>query len=485
MLSKFLLYLSASAATTSIRGVSPEQESLYKPDENGMFACLKNTDVKISMDQINDNYCDCPDGSDEPGTSACGNGLFYCKGNGEFISTEFVDDGICDYDLCCDGSDEISGICVDKCAEARELERQRRAAAEELLNSGKETRLKYIETATERKEALVKKANGLESEISDLQTRIGEMKANYLRLRDEEDGVNVDPESLEALSLLRKVFNKAQKDHKELYKDLKSAVDSYNALNIAMQKMETGYNPNFNDPAVKEALHTWHNTPKLPPQIAYTPFEYDENLFTKIKIQTTDGLGQRKASAMEYISSLISGFMNSWTPVGGNYDSSSRAGSVRSAALKESIDESKVELKNLRKELVDAQRHISLGPEYWGPHEIGRALEEVCLTTSKDFFILEICFFGQATIFQNRRTVNIGTSHGMKEIDGKVVIDFLNGEPCTYGIPRSLKLILECGNTHQLQTFEEPEQCAFVVSGLSPLACLDERTLPDSSHEEL
>jgi hypothetical protein len=58
---------------------------------------------------IDDNYCDCADGSDEPNTSACSNILvqkasFLCKNGTGAIYASRVRDGIQD---CPDGSDEI------------------------------------------------------------------------------------------------------------------------------------------------------------------------------------------------------------------------------------------------------------------------------------------------------------------------------------------------------------------------------------------
>lgn len=55
------------------RGVPRHWSHLYFADSRGMFSCV-DTRVKIPFGRVNDDYCDCEDGSDEPGTSACNNG---------------------------------------------------------------------------------------------------------------------------------------------------------------------------------------------------------------------------------------------------------------------------------------------------------------------------------------------------------------------------------------------------------------------------
>lgn len=52
----------------------------------------------IKKEYINDDYCDCEDGTDEPGTSACANAKFYCKNTPHLpltIPSQWVDDGHC------------------------------------------------------------------------------------------------------------------------------------------------------------------------------------------------------------------------------------------------------------------------------------------------------------------------------------------------------------------------------------------------------
>ena len=48
-----------------LRGLNPELAHRYVP-VNGRFTCLDQSG-SIPWDQVNDNYCDCADGSDEPG----------------------------------------------------------------------------------------------------------------------------------------------------------------------------------------------------------------------------------------------------------------------------------------------------------------------------------------------------------------------------------------------------------------------------------
>lgn len=76
---------------------------------------------------INDDYCDCLDGSDENRTSACSgiedtSQTFACKiGNDveSVIPRSRVRDGICD---CCDGSDEDAIICDNTCTDVRQYQ---------------------------------------------------------------------------------------------------------------------------------------------------------------------------------------------------------------------------------------------------------------------------------------------------------------------------------------------------------------------------
>ncbi|XP_065320640.1 glucosidase 2 subunit beta-like [Gordionus sp. m RMFG-2023] len=112
-----LFYVVKSQSLTRPIGVSVERSHLYA-NKDGYFYCFTDS-FQIPYKFVNDDYCDCKDGSDEPGTSACRNGQFHCDNKGfigKSIFSSWVNDGICD---CCDGSDEhlLDTKCNNTCRE--------------------------------------------------------------------------------------------------------------------------------------------------------------------------------------------------------------------------------------------------------------------------------------------------------------------------------------------------------------------------------
>ena len=94
------------------------ETSFYDPSRP--FTCLDGSKT-VEFSEVNDDYCDCPDGTDEPGdheislqlfwsscllmmcldspgTAACSNGIFHCTNAGhrpQNIPSSKVNDGIC------------------------------------------------------------------------------------------------------------------------------------------------------------------------------------------------------------------------------------------------------------------------------------------------------------------------------------------------------------------------------------------------------
>lgn len=156
-------------------GIPPQDEKLFQSER---IKC-KDGSKTFSRERLNDDFCDCADGTDEPGTSACPEGKFYCRNVGHaplLLFSSRVNDGICD---CCDGSDEYDGKvkCSNTCWEAGRATREKLKRKLATYKEGFEIRRKEIEHAKQMIAKEKVELASLKEEEKKLKDLVDELKA--------------------------------------------------------------------------------------------------------------------------------------------------------------------------------------------------------------------------------------------------------------------------------------------------------------------
>ena len=142
--------------------------SLLINEDKKIFTCFDGT-KSIPLSKLNDNYCDCGDCSDEPGTPmGPQNETFYCKNFG-FIPTEIprwsIGDGICD---CCDGSDETLNPhvkCPNTCGQFEKERLKIIRRFERPIKTGKNEMTKLISEGEKSKRKCINQIKTLKSAL--------------------------------------------------------------------------------------------------------------------------------------------------------------------------------------------------------------------------------------------------------------------------------------------------------------------------------
>lgn len=522
--------------TWNTRGLDEEAVRLYTNHilhssenvENGpLFRCFDGY-RSIPLAYVNDDYCDCVDGSDEPGTAACvartdsadgRHNMFYCENKQhrpEYIYKWKVQDGLCD---CCDGSDEEPrGGCTNNCKElgerwAAEQKRLRvlyekaRALRDQLIFKGKALAKEWtVEEADLRQRVIpdleariVDSTQKRDSEEAKRASSLGNDKENLSAHHGDEDEAtkNQDGDLDEDAGRYstRTVDDADEQDHHSDYRtrdDLGEELDEGDQL---LQQHSEQADPSSMPENEELGAEPSEDAPKSDRVSEYAQWMANEDSKAegvrdgKLDVMSDSPISVSRTSTplrlvlhystvwfrrllMSSQRVLSQGFLRLYTRRGEN-------GTVLSMDLNKSIALLEEELKTSKQKLGDLKNKLELLKQ--DAYMVALlALEQPCLTATVDQYTYEVCLLQKATQRGNNFSSRIGVYAGTNRTKDGLIMHFDNGDTCWNGPPRSLKAVIGCGTETRLTDVTETERCTYTATIESPAGCVDtpEDTLP-------
>ncbi|EPY49735.1 glucosidase II Gtb1 [Schizosaccharomyces cryophilus OY26] len=450
-------------AKLSIRGISESELHLYKPTANGQWKCL-GSDKTIGFEQINDDYCDCPDGSDEPGTSACSNGKFFCKNDGyisKYIPSNWVDDTKCD---CCDGSDESLIKCENTCKKEAEVYKQSLTKHNQLVNDGLKIRDDWIAQSAVMKKETKRKYDSVSVKITEIEKLKKELENTVQTLKQSPESDSRFVLSTDLEEIKNDLFNLL--DERNEYNERLSALE--NLLDEISLQYETD---NF-DGTLKEALDSWEDLKsqnikrKVSSEKIHNDLESSLthlsriakeeatyfSFFKKIEKDLTEIYWNVKRSLIDFgiLSPSIPATLLK-TAEGGSY----------LERIHSDLDAAEDELENLHKEqatlLEDLQEHHN------GWDNLYRFMKGMKTELKVGDYLYKILFF--ENVYQD--SINLGS---FSEQSGNT-LKYLNGQSCWNGPDRSATVVVDCGTENEIVSVLEAQKCEYTIKMKSPAAC--------------
>lgn len=518
------------------RGVSISRASLYAPGST--FVCLDGKRT-IRWEQVNDDYCDCADGSDEPGTAACPNGVFHCTNAGYKplnLPSSRVNDGICD---CCDASDEYASAasCVNTCSELGKEDRLREKQRAEMAKMGQQMRAEMSQRGKALKEEQRLRFAELEK-----------AKVEAEAIRDEKASIKSDAEALESVAL--KVYRDREeearraKQEQEALSNREEAEETFRKydsnqnqlLEIVELQTRIAFDRNrdgavtvdeakyFLDDHDQVDLETFISLcwPKIKPFLMMDsglfkpPSDVDELEREEAELQNEEDDHRR----YELDSSEPSHHYNEEEEEGTELDHEEEEeddgldepevgeGQVHTDQHTEE-EPPKVEYDPETAELIrkanearnqhsEADRHVreidtemrnietALNKDY-GPDEEFAPLNGECINYEDREYIYKLCPFDKAI----QQPKNGGSETRLGTWDrwdnpNYTVMRYSNGATCWNGPARSVIVHLECGLDSRILSVSEPNRCEYEYRFQTPASCnYREDSKDQQQHDEL
>ena len=465
-------------------GIDPALSEQYRKavnQGNNSFTCLDGS-ITLPLSALNDGKCDCPDNSDEPGTSACLNGHFYCHNEGgkpKLIPSHKVGDGICD---CCDGSDEFDNpsaqcpnVCqslVEKAGESREtIYTKIRAGIRRRKESIKETEITFPQAQRELRE-LREELKRYEHEMDILDKKMREKKKIWKFEKRQAEGITPE-QYAEEKRRKHEYINKPKKVKVEVFEeDPNGIINPYDELddNVDWEV----------DEGVEELI--FHATPKPKPHRRNDHRASDDS-------QQRDRIEKRKRKwkEMQEAKKKQQEELNPKPIQAGILDKAKdRVKHLSNKIFGEQEPKSYQEYQAVQKEIealrsqqtdvrIQIMRYDDKFKHDMGPDNVWWPLSEQVFELSKDGNDYKLIFFG-ALLQRQTGTAWYGTAYGQFtkfNETGRTML-YEGGQMCWEGNPRRTEIYLYCGPQDKFLDVEETDRCVYRGHFETPLCCTDD-----------
>ncbi|KAF8451242.1 glucosidase II beta subunit-like-domain-containing protein [Terfezia claveryi] len=533
------------------KGVDPKDAQLYTPTGSDQhFTCLTHPSITIPFSAVNDDYCDCPDGSDEPGTSACAHlphaqlavKGFYCANQPgsipQYLPLNRVNDGVCDYEICCDGSDEYNHVgglqCENRCKEIGAKVKQLLGERWKVRNEGGKKRAELIEKAKVMRgeleaglkqlevviEGLEKKHAGLLEEVKVVEVR---ERAKAVKASKKTEKTNIVREiAQQRIDELKVYLQKLRDDERDLRERLTEAEK-------ILEGLKQTYNPNFNDEGVKGAVRKWDDYVAEGKSVARSDAEErdlddllngegidwdelmpaqeeEEEILSIYRFEEylpknmKDWVRQKMDEARKFL--VDNGLLAEHIP-----PTTHEPTAVLDAKAAASAAETELTAK--RNSLTNSKSELS---KDYGPYEVFRSLKGVCIDRDVGEYKYEFCFFEKAYqrslkdssssfLGDHQRIEITPPSTSATEQEGIFpcddvdeaheeklsgwVLHYDGGSQCWNGPKRSARIELYCAVENEIRSVVETEKCVYTYEVGTPVVCEGEKSAEEKMGEQV
>ena len=446
---------------------------------------------------------------------------FYCKNKGHipgYVPFTSVNDGICDYTQCCDGSEEWDGIvkCEDRCQKIGKDWRQAEEKRQKGLGNAEKRRKEMVLEAGKLRKQVEDRVQTLQTEIEAAEVKAKQVEAELVDIEKKEKGRVVRGSVSKKAGRLGVLVGLARQRTEELRTQLNQLREERDASRSRLQQVEgilttfkEEYNPNFNDEGVKRAVRAWEDYAAQDKGPEYDAAR-ERDLSAIAGSDADNGLDWAEYEGEDETSSdtdvlydfelYLPPSLRTWIDgklrdlratlvangVLAEPSTTSAAGDSKAVTdARSRVDSSKKDLENLRKDLTTHTEDLE---KPFGPDDIFRALKGSCVSTDAGEYTYELCFLDKTTQKGKKGGghTNMGNYVGLEKItvdddlpaDGKGLgsgerwaMKHENGQHCWNGPNRSTMVVLGCAEKEEVWRIVEEEKCVYRMEVGTPAVC--------------